>query len=79
GYAYFDFGRSSPGEGTYRFKEQWGARPLPLHWSYAVKGKASVPGNEEGMGRQIAAACWKRLPVPITRVIGPPIRKHIGL
>ncbi len=79
GYAYFDFGRSSPGEGTYRFKEQWGARPSPLHWDYVIAGKFSVPGEEEGKGRRIAAACWRRLPVPITRLIGPPIRKHIGL
>ena len=32
GYAFFDFGRSTPGEGTYRFKEQWGAKPAPLFW-----------------------------------------------
>jgi hypothetical protein len=30
----FDFGRSTPGEGTYRFKPQWGAKPQPLHWQY---------------------------------------------
>src|SRR5579862_1001899 len=30
----FDFGRSTPNEGTYRFKEQWGAHPVPLHWEY---------------------------------------------
>jgi len=79
GYAYFDFGRSSQGEGTYRFKEQWGARPSPLYWSYILTGRFSVPGEVEGKGRQIATACWRRLPVPITRFMGPPIRKHIGL
>jgi len=79
GYAYFDFGRSSPGEGTYRFKEQWGARPSSLHWDYITTDRSFVPGGEEGKGRQVAAACWRRLPVPVTRFIGPPIRKHIGL
>lgn len=79
GYRYFDFGRSSPGEGTYRFKEQWGARPSPLCWDYITTGRAVVPGEEEGRGRRIAAAFWKRLPVPLTRLMGPPIRKHIGL
>ena len=79
GYQYFDFGRSSPGEGTYRFKEQWGAQPFPLCWDYITTGRAVVPGEEEGRGRQIAAALWKKLPVPLTRFIGPSIRKHIGL
>jgi len=79
GYRYFDFGRSSPGEGTYRFKEQWGARPVPLYWDYIMTGRAVAPGGEEGRGRRIAAAFWKRLPVPLTRLMGPPIRKHIGL
>jgi len=79
GFRYFDFGRSSPGEGTYRFKEQWGALPSPLCWDYITTGRAVVPGEEEGRGRRIAAAFWKRLPVPLTRLMGPPIRKHIGL
>lgn len=79
GYRYFDFGRSSPGEGTYRFKEQWGAQPSSLHWNYVTTDGSFVPGGEEGSGRQIAVACWKRLPVPLTRFLGPPIRKHIGL
>ena len=26
GYKKFDFGRSTPGEGTYKFKKQWGAK-----------------------------------------------------
>lgn len=29
----FDFGRSTPNDGTYNFKEQWGATPHPLWWS----------------------------------------------
>jgi hypothetical protein len=32
-YPMFDFGRSTPGEGTYSFKKQWGAAPSPLHWA----------------------------------------------
>src|SRR4029453_15754768 len=33
----FDFGRSTPHEGTYKFKEQWGATPVPLHWEYVLR------------------------------------------
>jgi FemAB-related protein (PEP-CTERM system-associated) len=80
GYQVFDFGRSSPGEGTYRFKEQWGAVPAPLYWHYiALDGK--LP-NPEGTGKErfeMAVHYWKKLPLVVTRVIGPRIRKHIGL
>ena len=79
GYRYFDFGRSSPGEGTYRFKEQWEARPSPLCWDYIPPGRGGIPGGEEGRGRRIAAAFWRRLPVSLTRLMGPAMRKHIGL
>jgi len=34
GFQYFDFGRSTPGEGTYKFKQQWGAEPHTLHWHF---------------------------------------------
>ena len=44
----FDFGRSTPGEGTFKFKEQWGAEPVPLHWEYwLASGGAAGSGPEE--------------------------------
>ena len=36
-YAFFDFGRSSEGEGTYKFKKQWGAKPTPLVWYDSIE------------------------------------------
>ncbi len=37
----FDFGRSSEGSGTYKFKAQWNATPYPAVWQYYVrKGSA---------------------------------------
>jgi FemAB-related protein (PEP-CTERM system-associated) len=80
GYRVFDFGRSTPGEGTYRFKEQWGAVPAPLYWHYiALDGKMPDP---EGAGKarfEMATRYWQKLPVVVTRIIGPSIRKHISL
>ena len=80
GLSRFDFGRSTPGEGTYKFKEQWGAVPETLHWQYVIL--RGTEGNGETLdGPRFAKAVrlWSRLPVPITRWIGPMIRKHIGL
>jgi FemAB-related protein (PEP-CTERM system-associated) len=78
--ATFDFGRSTPGEGTYRFKEQWGARPEPLHWYTFWPNGAGRPVHKvekDKMGK--AVELWKGLPVSVTRILGPPIRKYITL
>lgn len=80
GFQYFDFGRSTPGEGTYKFKEQWGAKPTNLHWQYvSLNGQTIDQETSEKSRFQKAIRYWQRMPVPITRIIGPMIRKHIGL
>jgi FemAB-related protein (PEP-CTERM system-associated) len=74
----FDFGRSTPGEGTYKFKEQWGARPVQLHWHYLMQDNAPLPElNPKNPKYQLAIKLWQRLPVAITKIIGPAIVKHI--
>jgi len=80
GYQVFDFGRSSVGEGTYKFKEQWGALPAPLHWLYiSLDGELPNPESSEKGRFGKAIRYWKKLPVIVTRVVGPSIRKHISL
>lgn len=79
-YRYFDFGRSSPDEGTYRFKKQWGALPRPLHWYYIpVNGSPDVREGEEKQAFEKAIKYWQKIPVQVTRILGPVIRKHISL
>jgi len=78
GYREFDFGRSTPNEGTYRFKEQWGAKPHPLHWYYWLPGGREMPQvNPRNPKYRTAIALWQRLPVSVTRLIGPGIVKYI--
>jgi len=80
GYQVFDFGRSAIGEGTYKFKEQWGALPAPLSWYYlSLDGKSLDWENSEAERFERATHYWKKLPVMVTKMIGPSIRKHIGL
>ncbi len=80
GYAYFDFGRSSPGEGTYKFKQQWGAKPAPLNWHYiSLKGEPVDTEASEVSKFDKAIQYWKKLPLSMTKIIGPMFRKHIGL
>jgi FemAB-related protein (PEP-CTERM system-associated) len=78
GYKTFDFGRSSPGEGTYRFKEQWGAQPVQLYWHYWMCNGGILPElNPKNPKYQMAIKIWKKLPVPITKIIGPKIVKNL--
>jgi FemAB-related protein (PEP-CTERM system-associated) len=79
-FSVFDFGRSSPGEGTYKFKTQWGARPKPLYWHIlsltATKSNHTSVANSK---RRLVENIWRKLPLSIANFIGPKIRKHISL
>ena len=78
GYKEFDFGRSSTDSGTYRFKAQWGAKPHQLHWYYWTAEGQQIPElNPDNPKFKAAIAAWKRLPVPLTKLIGPPIVKYL--
>jgi serine/alanine adding enzyme len=80
GYATFDFGRSTVDEGTYRFKEQWGAKPAPLYWyRFSRESRPSSETTSESRWMIRASECWKRLPVRVTRILGPRIRQYISL
>jgi FemAB-related protein (PEP-CTERM system-associated) len=75
----FDFGRSTPGEGTYHFKKQWGAESHPLVWEYWLSGKAmDLPDLSPKNARfEKAIELWRRLPVPLTVLLGPRIVRNI--
>jgi serine/alanine adding enzyme len=78
GFRRFDFGRSTRDSGTYRFKTQWGALEDPLFW-YRVpsNARAGSAGTEPGPAALALANAWRRLPVPVTRRLGPRIRKYL--
>lgn len=73
----FDFGRSTLDSNTYRFKKQWGAEPSPAIWQYCVRrGSIGDVRPENSRYRQMIRV-WQRLPVRLTRWIGPPIVRGI--
>jgi CelD/BcsL family acetyltransferase involved in cellulose biosynthesis len=73
----FDFGRSTPGEGTYHFKRQWGAEARPLVWEYLGES-GDLPDRGPGNPRfRAAIAIWQRLPVRVATILGPRIVRHI--
>jgi FemAB-related protein (PEP-CTERM system-associated) len=78
GYKTFDFGRSTAGESTYKFKEQWGATPSPMIWSYWVRGEGNMPDlTPRNPKYRLAIGIWKRLPLPVTQILGPRIIRNI--
>jgi len=74
GYKEFDFGRSTIGCGTYKFKKQWGATAVPLYWYYWLRDSDKLPElSPDNLKFRILIAIWKRLPVFITKIVGPPL------
>ena len=71
----FDFGRSSPGATTYRFKKQWGAKSRPLQWEvFSVSGRSWHPEQES-----LCLPGWSALPLAETKMRGPQLRRWISL
>ncbi len=74
----FDFGRSTPHEGTYKFKEQWGAQPLPLCWEYGLLAGRQLPNASPSNPKYSRAiALWRKLPLRVANAIGPRIVRSI--
>ncbi len=72
GFSVFNFGRSTPGEGTYRFKKQWGGEPRQLYWQYWMPEGNELPElNTDNSKYGLPIKVWKKLPVAVTRSIGP--------
>ena len=74
----FDFGRSTPGEGTFKFKEQWGAQPMALHWEYWLAPGVGVPDQSPKNPKfQLVIGIWKRLPLWLANAVGPRVVRNI--
>jgi len=73
-----DFGRSTPNEGTYKFKEQWGAEPVPLHWEYRLLNGEELPDQGPKNPKfRLAIETWKRLPLWVANAVGPRLVRQI--
>jgi len=75
----FDYGRSKRGTGSFDFKRYWGFEPEPLYYEYFLVGAADVPNlspTNPKYERLIRA--WRKMPVGVTRIVGPPLAKYLG-
>jgi FemAB-related protein (PEP-CTERM system-associated) len=78
GFAFFDFGRSRWESGTFFFKRQWGAQPIPLFYEYHLTNGAGLPDvDPTNTNFRRAIALWKRLPMFAAKALGPWIIRDI--
>jgi FemAB-related protein (PEP-CTERM system-associated) len=75
----FDYGRSKLGTGAYAFKKNWGFEPAPLHYRFHLAPGAAIPDhNPLNPKYRLFIAAWKRLPLPLANLIGPPVVRGLG-
>jgi serine/alanine adding enzyme len=73
-----DFGRCTPGSGTYQFKQQWNPKEIPLSWYYWLAPGVALPELRPTNPKyKLAVAAWQRLPLAVANRIGPWIVRNI--
>ena len=75
----FDFGRSKKGTGAYEFKCHWGFEPEPLRYRVYTPDGAPLHGHSASDAHvQMLRRVWQRLPLGITKMLGPYIVRRYG-
>ena len=75
----FDFGRSKKGTGAFDFKCHWGFEPEPLRYRVHVPGGGPLPDRTASSSNvQLLRRAWSRLPLPITKLLGPVLIRRFG-
>lgn len=75
----FDFGRSKRGTGAFDFKTYWGFEPEPLYYEYFLVNRREVPNlSPTNPSYARAIELWRRMPLKLTQLVGPPIAKYLG-
>jgi FemAB-related protein (PEP-CTERM system-associated) len=73
----FDMGRSQWNSGTFNFKQQWGAKPVPLFYQYALGRAAAPPSLADQKERYaLAVRAWRRLPLWLAGALGEPLKRR---
>ena len=74
----FHLGRSTKDSGGEQFKKKWNAEAMQLYWHYVLRNRTEIPAlNPSNPKYQLAIKAWQKLPVGITKVLGPFISRNI--
>lgn len=75
----FDMGRSEADSSNLKFKQNWGTENVELNYNYYLRNLAEVPYVDPRNSRyQLPIAIWKKLPLPVTGVLGPWLIRGLG-
>lgn len=78
GYRRFDFGRSKKDTGAFKFKEHFGIAPVALEYQYDLVTVSELPNiNPTNPRYKKAIETWQRLPVPLTKLVGPFLSRRL--
>ena len=78
GFSRYHLGRSTAESGAEDFKKKWNATSDQLYWYFDRPDGGPMPEfNVTNPKYRLAIAAWQRLPLSVTRVIGPPIARAI--
>lgn len=75
----FDFGRSKRDTGPFKFKRNWGFKEQALPYEYFLVASDEVPDvNPTNPRYRLLVNTWRRLPVPLANLLGPPLARSLG-
>ena len=75
----FDYGRSKKDTGSYGFKKNWGFVPEPMPYQYRLVRAREVPDISPLSPKyRLFVKWWRRLPLPVSRALGPLISRNLG-
>ncbi len=75
----FDYGRSKIDTGSFHFKKHWGFEPEPLAYQYHLVQSKELPNLSPTNPKfQLPIELWKRLPIGVTRIVGPSIARRLA-
>ena len=73
-----DFGRSTAESSHQKFKKYWGVESYKMPWAYQLLNCNEIPGlNKENSKFSLPISLWKKLPLSLSRILGPPIARRL--
>lgn len=78
GHARYHLGRSTADSNAETFKKKWNASATQLYWQYIMPPGQEMPSlNPDSPKYRMAIDLWRRLPVAVTRLVGPSLARGI--
>lgn len=75
----FDFGRSKVNSGAAAYKKSWGFAGVPLAYaSWTAPGAKPRDADPTSQRHAAKIAMWRRLPLPVAKVLGPLIARGLA-